>query len=79
MKVTFKYPFGFYRDRNGLVSLIANLSENDVKVSSDSAGNEDSNSLSEKPILDTGQQDTDSKKTSEDEDSNLEKVIRSFQ
>ncbi|XP_048526427.1 remodeling and spacing factor 1 isoform X3 [Dendroctonus ponderosae] len=56
------------KDRGGLLSLIATLSEGETKLSSDSAGNEDSNSLSEKPIIDTGQQDTDSKKTSDDED-----------
>ncbi|XP_066138015.1 remodeling and spacing factor 1 isoform X1 [Euwallacea fornicatus] len=61
------------KDRSGLVSIISKLGENDIKASSDSAGNEDSNSMSEKPIIDTGQQDTDSKKTSEDDDSNLEK------
>ncbi|CAH1126968.1 unnamed protein product [Ceutorhynchus assimilis] len=59
------------KDKTGLVSLISHLKDGDIKVSSDSAGNEDSNSLSEKPIIDTGQQDTDSKRTSDDEDSNL--------
>ncbi|XP_050305375.1 remodeling and spacing factor 1 [Anthonomus grandis grandis] len=48
-------------DREGLVSLISSLSDGDIKLSpADSAGNEDSNSLSEKPIIDTGQQDSDS-------------------
>ncbi|XP_030760459.1 remodeling and spacing factor 1 [Sitophilus oryzae] len=61
------------RDREGLVSLINTLSDGDIKNSSDSAANEDSNSLSDKPLIDTGQVDTDSKKTSEDEDSNLQK------
>ncbi|XP_060524029.1 remodeling and spacing factor 1-like [Cylas formicarius] len=51
------------KDRAGLVSLINALSDGDAKISSDSAGNEDSNSLSEKPIIDTGQQDSESKKT----------------
>lgn len=63
------------RDRGGLLSLIATLSEGETKLSSDSAGNEDSNSLSEKPIIDTGQQDTDSKKTSDDEDLVLDNKV----
>lgn len=65
----------FFRDRDTLVSLIDKLSDGDSKFSSDSAANEDSNSLSEKPVTDTGQTDTDSKpnleedKDKEDEES----------
>lgn len=40
-----------------MVALINNLSDGDIKISSDSAGNEDSNSLSDKPVIDTGQQE----------------------
>ncbi|CAH1176306.1 unnamed protein product [Phaedon cochleariae] len=58
------------KDRESLVSLINKLGDGDYKVSSDSAANEDSNSLSEKPILDTGQitdckNDTDAKDTAD--------------
>jgi remodeling and spacing factor 1 len=49
------------KDREGLVSLIHELSNGDSKVSSESAINEDdSNSLVEKPIIDTGQVDSSS-------------------
>ncbi|CAH1985868.1 unnamed protein product [Acanthoscelides obtectus] len=48
------------KDRESLVSLITKLNDGEVKCSSDSAVNEDSNSLSEKLIIDTGQNDSDS-------------------
>ncbi|VEN41718.1 unnamed protein product [Callosobruchus maculatus] len=48
------------KDRESLVSLITKLNDGEVKCSSDSAVNEDSNSLSEKLIIDTGQIDSDS-------------------
>ncbi|XP_056634330.1 remodeling and spacing factor 1 isoform X2 [Diorhabda sublineata] len=49
------------KDRESLVSLITKLSDGDYKISSDSAVNEDSNSLSEKPVIDTGQKNEETK------------------
>ncbi|XP_017786913.1 PREDICTED: titin homolog isoform X2 [Nicrophorus vespilloides] len=70
------------KDRNGLVSLISQLDSNEAaKSGSDSIMNEDSNSLEmEKPILDTGQNDSNSdsskqlseKKSSCEEEEELE-------
>ncbi|RZC32296.1 remodeling and spacing factor 1-like, partial [Asbolus verrucosus] len=61
-------------DREGLVCLINELSNGDSKFSSESAVNEeDSNSLVEKPIIDTGQVDSsssDSNKKSPEESEN---------
>ncbi|KAJ8919133.1 hypothetical protein NQ315_012118 [Exocentrus adspersus] len=65
------------KDRESLVSLIDTLNDGDSKLlSSDSGANEDSNSLSEKPIIDTGQTDTDTKLSGEDnKDSNEEQEV----
>lgn len=56
------------KDREGLLSLINELADGDSKLSSDSALNEDSNSLSEKPFLDTGQSDNSNETKSKDND-----------
>lgn len=66
------YVFYFYRDRNGLISLITQLKTNDtIKVGSEPIVNEDSNSLEvEKPLIDTGQStESDSSKASQEEQS----------
>ncbi|XP_050499335.1 remodeling and spacing factor 1 isoform X2 [Diabrotica virgifera virgifera] len=61
------------KDRESLVTLISKLGDGDYKVSSDSAVNEDSNSLSEKPTIDTGQTDEDSTKVNSNKESIEEK------
>ncbi|CAG9859563.1 unnamed protein product [Phyllotreta striolata] len=53
------------KDRGSLVNLINNLNDGDSKISSDSAVNEDSNSLSEKPVIDTGQNDDEEEEEDE--------------
>ncbi|XP_044262904.1 remodeling and spacing factor 1-like [Tribolium madens] len=67
------------KDRDGLVALMNELSDGDSKISSESAINEeDSNSLAEKPIIDTGQVDSsssESKKLSGDSDNSNEENI----
>ncbi|XP_064214033.1 remodeling and spacing factor 1 isoform X2 [Tribolium castaneum] len=64
------------KDREGLVALMNELSDGDSKISSESAINEeDSNSLAEKPIIDTGQVDSsssESKKLSGDSENSNE-------
>ncbi|KAJ8941452.1 hypothetical protein NQ318_016892 [Aromia moschata] len=58
------------KDRESLVSLITKLNDGECKFSSDSAANEDSNSLSEKPVIDTGQTDIDSNNKASEESEN---------
>nr|CAH7761634.1 unnamed protein product [Callosobruchus chinensis] len=68
------------KDRESLVSLITKLNDGEVKCSSDSAVNEDSNSLSEKLIIDTGQVDSDSAtgkdKSTEDDVEQISKKMK---
>ncbi|XP_044757448.1 remodeling and spacing factor 1 [Coccinella septempunctata] len=67
------------KDRDGLLSLMNELADGDSKLSSDSALNEDSNSLSEKPFIDTGQSQDATEKIIEqsesDSTSNPEPVV----
>lgn len=63
------------RDRDGLVSLINELSDGDSKISTESAINEeDSNSLVEKPIIDTGQVDSSSESSNKLSENSNESV-----
>lgn len=66
----------FSRDRESLVTLISKLNDGDTKFSSDSAVNEDSNSLSDKPSIDTGQIENDKKDLEESSNTTIENDVK---